>query len=609
MLKPRQYQQWAIDTLWEWMRANPGKNPVIKMPTGVGKSVVIAGAISWALNNYPATRVMMLTCSQDLIEQNYDKLLKAWHNAPVGVYSAGLNKRESNHSITYAGIGSVVHKAHLFGHLDLIFVDECDLIPTDPKSQFRTFIAEVKKFNPNVVIIGLTATDWRTGQGRITEIDNAIFGGVAVDMCTVEGFNWFVEQGFLVPLTSKSTSLKIDVDGVSIVAGEYNKAQLEVKVNKDEITESALKEAREKASDRRKWLVFSSGVNHAIAITEMLNAMGIESRAVHSKAPKERKPNLDWFRSYEGTETIALVNNDILTTGFDDPSIDLIIVLRPTMSSRLWVQMLGRGTRPWYAPGFDLETTEGRLQAIAMSAKQDCMVLDYAKNILRLGPINDPVIPNKKKKGGPGPAPVKQCPVCDEYCHASVKVCPGMKSDGTDCNHIFPEQVKLSDYASQQSVMKQSDPPQIECLVVDAITYTSHNKLGSRPMLKVRYYCGVRAFDEYVCVEHEAGSFPHQKAVKWWKRRNKQGEVPVPSSLDMALHIASNLQAPTHLSVWVNKKYPEITDYCFDGSNFGRIKISDPSSLKTPTVQVTGASKQSLQEQEEEHITLDDIPF
>lgn len=606
MLKPRQYQQWAIDALWDWMRKNPGKNPVIKMPTGVGKSVVIAGAVEWALRSFPVTRVMMITSSQDLIEQNHEKLLMAWPNAPVGVYSAGLNKRESNYSITYAGIGSVVNKEHLFGHIDIVFIDECDLVPLDSKSQFRKFIAGLRTFNPNVIIVGLTATDWRTGAGRITEVDNALFHGVAVDMCTVEAFNWFVAEGYLVPLTSKATTLEINTDGVSVVAGEYNKNELQLKVNKDEITYAALSEAMEKASGRRKWLVFSSGVEHAINVTLILNALGVEARCVHSKDPKSRKPNIEWFRGHTGEEHIALVNNDILTTGFDDPTIDLIIILRPTMSSRLWVQMLGRGTRPVYASGFDLLTTEGRLQAIAMGPKQDCMVLDYARNILKLGPINDPVVPNKKKKGGPGPAPVKKCPVCEEYCHASLKVCPGLKADGTDCNHAFPENVKLHEYASQQAVMKQSEPPQIECMAVDAITYTKHEKAGTAPMMKVRYYCGIRSFDEYVCIEHPAGSFPHQKAVKWWRGRNRQGEVPVPSTLDMALHIAGNLQAPTHLSVWVNKKYPEITDYCYDGSNFGRIKISDPSTLKTPTVQVTGASKFK---EEPEEITIDDIPF
>lgn len=601
MLKPRDYQEWAVNALWDWMRKNPGKNPYLRMPTGVGKSVVIAWAVQWAMKTFPTTRVMMLTSSQDLIEQNYDKLLKAWENAPVGIYSAGLKKRESNFPIIYAGIGSVVNKEHLFGHIDLLFIDECDLVPTDKKSQFQKFISGLKKYNPHLVVVGLTATDWRTGAGRITEVDNAIFHGCAVDMCTVEAFNWFVAEGYLVPLTSKPTTLTLNTDGVSVVAGEYNKAQLELKVNKDEITEAALKEAMEKAGGRRKWLVFASGVDHAIAVRDMLNIMGIEARAVHSKDPGSRVENISWFRGYEGEEPIALVNNDILTTGFDDPTIDLIIILRPTKSSRLWVQMLGRGTRPWYMDGFDLGTTEGRLMSIAASPKQNCMVLDYAKNIHYLGPINDPVIPRKKGKGGPAPSPVKLCPTCEEYCHASVRKCPC-------CGHDFPEKVKLIETASQASVMKEPEPPQIECFRVDSVTYTKHSKVGSVPTMKVRYYCGLRAFDEYVCIEHPPGSFPSNKATRWWRKRVINDDYSIPSSVDIALMKVDRLRVPTHLSVIVNKKYPEITDYCFDGTNFGRVKVSDPSQLITPKIDVQ-AARVPVHATEPEEIHIDDIPF
>src|SRR4029079_8138707 len=105
-------------------------------------------------------------------------------------------------------------------------------------------------------------------------------------------------------------------------------------------------------------------------------------------------------------EVRALVNNNILTTGYDDPTIDLIMVLRPTMSVVLWVQMLGRGTRPVFPPGYDSETLEQRMAAIMASGKFDCLVLDYAGNTRRLGPINDPVIPAPPKSKGTRDAPV-----------------------------------------------------------------------------------------------------------------------------------------------------------------------------------------------------------
>lgn len=71
---------------------------------------------------------------------------------------------------------------------------------------------------------------------------------------------------------------------------------------------------------------------------------------------------------------LVVVNNNVLTTGFDDPEIDLIAVLRHTASSPLWVQMLGRGTRPVYAPGFDLNTTGGRLAAIEVGQNKTVLL-------------------------------------------------------------------------------------------------------------------------------------------------------------------------------------------------------------------------------------------
>lgn len=121
---------------------------------------------------------------------------------------------------------------------------------------------------------------------------------------------------------------------------------------------------------------------------------GIPTTCIHSKLTKdERTERLAGLKSGKYR---AAVNNNILTTGFDLPSIDLIAVIRPTNSPGLWVQMLGRGTRPVYAPGFDLWSTAGRLAAIEAGSKQDCLVLDFAGNTRRLGPINDPVLPRKR---------------------------------------------------------------------------------------------------------------------------------------------------------------------------------------------------------------------
>ena len=89
----RPYQQAAIDGLYDYFSRSSG-NPLVVMPTGTGKSVVIGGFVKNALDAYPDTRVMMLTHQRELIAQNFQALLRIWPQAPAGIYSAGLNKRD-----------------------------------------------------------------------------------------------------------------------------------------------------------------------------------------------------------------------------------------------------------------------------------------------------------------------------------------------------------------------------------------------------------------------------------------------------------------------------------------------------------------------------------
>jgi DNA repair protein RadD len=192
-------------------------------------------------------------------------------------------------------------------------------------------------------------------------------------------------------------------------------ARLQAAVDDADITYRALTEAVQIGQSRRSWTAFASGIDHAIHIAEMLRGtFGIDAAEVHSKMPdKERDRRIE---AYKRGELRCIVNKDILTTGFDHPPIDLILMLRPTMSTGLWVQMLGRGTRPYdpaingYLPGFPTK-------------KFDCCVLDYAGNTRRLGPINDPVIPKPKGKGRAGDAPVKICDACGAYNHTSARFC------------------------------------------------------------------------------------------------------------------------------------------------------------------------------------------
>lgn len=576
-MKLRPYQWDGICAIWDYFKNGGTGNPIVAMPTGIGKSVVIGGFVRSVYDSFPNQRVMILTHVKELIEQNFDKLFQIWPTAPAGIYSSGLNRRDLYNNITFGGIASVAKRAAEFGHVDLIIIDEAHLVSPSESTMYQKFILELKQYNPHLKVIGLTATPYRLGHGKIVE-EGSLFTDICYDSTTLEEFNKLIADGYLCPLVPKRTELMLNVDGVHMRGGEFIAKELQNAVDKYELTETAVKEAIEVGHDRQAWLVFTAGVEHAIHTAEILNAYGISARAVHSgnkqfKMTDTERDNA--IADFKAGKLRALVNNNVLTTGFDHPPIDLIIMLRPTSSPGLWVQMLGRGTRPVYAPGYDLDTLEGRLAAIEAGGKPNCMVLDFGGNTKRLGPINDPVLPPRKGKKK-GDAPIKLCEnannknqLCNTWVHAGARWCP-------ECGGEFVFQTKLNQGASTDELIK-GDLPVVEEFKIDHITYSQYVNKDKSPMMKVSYYSGFRMFNEYVCIEHEG--FALHKAKKWWTERT---DIPFPETTEQALNVADTLQTCTSLRVWTNKKYPEIMAHCFDGSHFGKEEV-DPFS--GPSVQ------------------------
>lgn len=555
-MQDRSYQVEAVNAVWNYFYAGNTGNPLIAMPTGTGKSIVIARLLWTILNQYPNQKILVLTHVKELIEQNYSKLIGLWPNAPAGIYSAGLNRRDVLQRIIFAGIASIAKKWAEFGRVDLIIIDECHLVSPKDDTMYRSLIRSLQTVNPQLKVIGLTATPYRLGHGLITDGEDPLFTDICFDITDMASFNRLIAEGFLAPLIPKNTKLMLDVDNVHMRGGDFIAGELQTAVNKEDITAAALREAMELGYNRKKWLVFCSGVEHSIAVSEMLNSFGISCAAIHSKLTDAERDQ--WLIDYKEGRLQALTNNNVLTTGFDAPEIDLILMLRPTASTVLWVQMLGRGTRPF-------------------PTKENCMVLDYAGNTGRLGPINDPLVPRMKGKK-PGKAPVKICGHCNTWNHTLAKFCIN-----PECGKEFVFQSKLHFEASEKNLIK-GDLPQVEIFKVDHITYSEYNKMDKPPMMKVTYYCGLRKFDEYICFQHEG--FPQRKARQWWAERT---QMQFPTSTKDAIDKAELINAATHLRIWVNKKYPEIMKVCYDGTAFNTQEAVD----EKPTVQSANIPQRS----------------
>lgn len=577
---PRDYQSEAVNSIFQYFTDHKKGNPVVVMPTGTGKSIVIAVFLKMVFDYYANQKILVLTHVKELIEQNYDKLVKVWPQAPAGINSSGLGKREYFNNIIFAGIASVHKSAFRFGHVDLIVIDEAHLVSPNADTMYRKFLSALQEINPAIRIIGLTATPYRIGQGLIT--DGTLFHDICFDISSLSAFNRLIEEGYLATLIPKPTQTKLNVDGVHMRGEDFIQKELQTAVDKDYLTEAAIRECLEVAYDRNCWLVFTTGIEHSIHACEMLNLLGISATVVHSNTkqyPLSNKERDQRIADFKSGKYRAIVGANIFTTGFDHPPIDLIVMLRPTMSPGLWVQMLGRGTRPWYAEGFDLSTINGRLEAIEASPKKNCLVMDFGQNTARIGPINDPVIPKRKGKGG-GPAPVKLCKKseggCNTYIHASLRFCNVFDHEkGRICNKEFVFESKLYQSAGTEEIIKV-DAPVVESFKVDHIIYSKHTKLNAPPSIKVSYFCKRKRFTEYVPIEHKGSA--NGLAKRWWKQRT---DIFFPNSTEVALKLIDQLNTPTHIRVWTNKKYPEIMKACFDGSNFG----NEPKNLNLkPTV-------------------------
>jgi DNA repair protein RadD len=527
MLTLRDHQNQAVASAFNYFYAGFTGNPLIAMPTATGKSLVIGEFIRQTLMNWPYTRILSLTHVKELIEQNSDKLSMLWPEAPFGIYSAGLNQKDTAHPVIFGGIASVVNNLNAFGHRDLIMVDEAHLIGPKADTLYQQTIKHFRTINPKLKVIGLTATPYRLGQGMLT--DSGLFTDICCDQTSIEWFEYFFSQGYLVPPIPRMTETEIDVSKVKIQNGDFKKDDLQKAVDHDSITYSACMEMCRWGMDRKSWIVFASGVEHSEHVARTLNSMGIDAEPVHSKMPQNDAD--DRIQAFRDNRLRVIVNYGKLTTGFDHKPIDMIGMLRPTMSTSLWVQMVGRGMRPY-------------------PNKLNCLVLDFAGNTKRLGPINDPIVPRRRGKGKPGDAPVKICPNCNCYNHLRATVC-------IMCGATFDIMPKIAPVASTAELIRTSQP-QIEMHNVDTVIYHRHEKKGSPPMMRVSYLCGLRKFDEYICLEHPG--FAGKKARDWWKER-MQVKV-APPSIAEAMKYIQQLKKPKQIRV-LNAQYPEVLGYVY----------------------------------------------
>jgi len=545
-VKLRDYQTNSVTALYEWFENNETGNPCLCLPGGSGKSVIIAAIVKDALQNWPGTRVLMLVHSKTLIAQNAEKLRVIWPNAPMGIYSAGLNRRCLTEPITYAGIGSVAKRAQQLGHIDICLIDEAHAISNEEEGQYRQFMAELMEINPSVRFVGLSASPYRLGQGLITDGEKAIFKDI-IEPVNIEDL---LNDAYLAPLRSKHTSLTLSTEGVAHRGNEFVAGALERAIDTHDNNVRAVNETIQRAEDCKSWMVFCTGISHCDHITELLVERGIKAASVHGRILDSECDKR--IEAHKRGELTCIVSVGKLTTGYDNPLIDLIVFLNPTESPGKFLQCAVRGMRPVYAKGYDLDVLEDRFLAMENGAKPNgCKVLDFAGNVAKHGPVTAIVPPTKARKGE-GTAPTKVCPHCEEICAVQSRTCES-------CGHEFPPpEVKEKSVYLRNDDILGIEPTEMQ---VTSWAWKKHtSRTSGLDMLQVRYYGGLSnpAIVEYHAVNHT--NYAGIKARQTVADMAKRAGVTVSEDLDQCAFDLTNGKPPSMISHKKNGKFFNVID-------------------------------------------------
>jgi DNA repair protein RadD len=542
MFDLRPYQSQALDALGTYWEERSG-NPLLSLATATGKSLLIAWLIRDAIEKYPHVRVLMLVHVQELIEQNVKHLLALWPEAPLGINCAALGRREWDQQIIFASIQSVFRSPERLGRRNLVLIDECHLVPHDGDGMYRATLNALRETYESLSVCGFSATPYRLDSGHLTEGDNKIFDEVVFDY----GIDRGIADGWLSPLSSKAMLTKIDVRDVGRRGGEFIAGELEAAADQEATVDAACDEIVSFGADRKCWLVFCCGISHAMHVRDALRQRGVSCEAVFGETSQAERERI--VADFRDGRIDCLVNAMVFTTGFDVPQVDLLAMLRPTLSTGLYVQMVGRGTRK----------AEG---------KRDCLILDFAQNVYRHGPVDRVSVSAKNGKNEAGvkvgSVLAKPCPECDELNPLAVKACVA-------CGYAFPQPKPVARHATSAGAMPilSGQAAWLPVMNVHMRKHAKWNDAEAPPTMCVEYLSGLSVYSDYVAFEHrgQARTF----AERFWFAFG--GDAPVPISVDEALLRKDELDRPYEISVARNGKFWNVDERRLIRADGSRVEI------------------------------------
>lgn len=527
MITLRKHQQDAHDAVLDHLKSG-GRNALVNVCVGGGKSMIQAAIAKTVFDNYPGAQILGLTMTKELIRQNAEESLLYWPQMPVGINCSGLKKRNTTNPLIFGHPLSVRSQIKALGKRHILMIDEVHNVSRKDEAVYGKMIAALRIAVPDLVCIGFTGTMWRLDTGRLDEPWRGVpsmWDKVVFNYGILDG----IRDGFLVPPITREPGITLDVSGVKLRGGEFIESQLQAAVDVDDMNQRIADNLLINMSGRKRCLVFCTGVKHAEHMRDALKARGASALLVTGDTDdNERDAAFDYFKRGAAQ---YLVNVGVATTGFNDPGCDAVAILRPSQSSGLITQMVGRCIR-------------------AAPQKTDGLVLDYGGNFERLGCIDQ--MDGKKYAGvAGGKPPTKVCPDCQTRLPASVLKC-------TTCGHEWER--AGPDLATQAiSVPVVSIHQGSVWKDVSTVHYELHQKRDQKgdpidkPSLKIVYLCGVTPIYEWLAFESAkpGGIFVAQMK---WRARCITDVMPL-TALEAVTLAKDNLRRPGRIQVKKDGKY------------------------------------------------------
>lgn len=369
MLQLRDYQTKCVAGIRECFR-NLIESVLLVLPTGGGKTVIFTYIAQQS--SLRKKRVLILVHRVELLRQTSNALNRfdVEHGMINPQYTPNFNA-----NVQVASVQTIIKRLNYFTAVnwypDTIIVDEAHHATAGSWKKIIEYFPESK-------VIGVTATPIRSdGQGLGRKC-----GGMFDELIEGPNMPWLMDEGFLVRPRIFGTPEKLDLSDVHTKMGDYNKNDLSNLVDKPKIIGSAVEHYR-KLCPNTPTIVFCVSVAHAEHVAQEFRNAGYRFYSIDGSTDDlMRKQLIDGLTN---GSVDGLTSCDLIGEGTDIPRATTAIELRPTQSKGLNFQQRGRVLRPVYAPGFDLETREGRLASIAASEKPYAFILDHVGNTERHG--------------------------------------------------------------------------------------------------------------------------------------------------------------------------------------------------------------------------------